>query len=401
VNGFLIYILGLIPVYFMFRTSSAVIETLILPLAWLVFYPKGPSENPDIYYLPLVTTLLVLAGAGTRSQKAFWAMLPVVSVWLAGSLDTLFMRFSLIHLLAVGASSATLLIYIRDVFGKPAPAPKKIDVLLCSYSCNTAHFTDLFIEGAKKAGSEITLHRFHHYRDFHAQFDGDTLVVAFPVFGWKPPWPLCDYLLRKLPKGNGKPAFILYSSAGGPENAGVVAWFLLTMRGYRVIGRNWSTYPISVPTFRLGPLRLWRFIDRIYPDKKELKDALLTGEEFARGIKTGLPLIVWPFPLFIAGFLLDNRWVNTVMYRNYAWRRRCIGCGKCVEYCPSERLSIVNGFPKAKGTCALCLGCINICPKNAMHLVCWTEYGNQYKPRWPEFLVINKKAHQTLDKTRS
>ncbi len=93
---------------------------------------------------------------------------------------------------------------------------------------------------------------------------------------------------------------------------------------------------------------------------------------------------------------MDNKWVDTLLYRNRAWRRRCDGCAQCVLYCPAERLKMIEGYPRARGTCMICLGCVNICPRNAMHLLFWTEYGNPYRPRWPELVVKKKGGQVTL-----
>jgi len=216
--------------------------------------------------------------------------------------------------------------------------------------------------------------------------DGDTLVLAFPVIGWKPPWPLTEYLFRNLPRGKGKPTFILYTSAGGPENAGFIAWIILTLKGYRVVGRSWSIYPLNIPTFRLGPKSLWRFIDSLTPFKSDSEFVTHTAKEFSRGERTGLPFILWPTPLVLIGFLFDNKWINKFLYRTYVWRKRCTACDFCVNYCPTHRFNSKSGIPRAKGTCYLCFGCVNHCPKNAMQMRFWTEYGQPYKSRWPEFI---------------
>jgi len=107
------------------------------------------------------------------------------------------------------------------------------------------------------------------------------------------------------------------------------------------------------------------------------------------GNRAGHPLILWPSPFTFAGMLLDNRWIDIALYRNYVRKKRCIQCGLCVRHCPTQRLFIHKGFPKAKGTCVLCLGCVNLCPQRAMQLAAWTEYGHAYHSRWPEFIVKN------------
>lgn len=266
---------------------------------------------------------------------------------------------------------------------------KNPDIIYFSASSNTAHYLNCFLEGMKQSCNSIKLHRFHYYRDFAADFQGDSLVIAFPVIGWKPPWPLFNYLLLRLPMGKGKPAYIIYTSAGGPENAGVLVWFLLTVKGYRVMGRSSAIYPINVAAIRIGPSKLWAWLDSLIPQKITLDNQIQSGLDFAQGKRTGLPFILWPSPLFIIGILTDNKMFDYI-YRNHAFYKRCNGCGICVRYCPAERLFMKDKYPSAKGTCVLCFGCVNLCPTSAMQLWFLSEYGNQYPPKW-RHLAVRKK----------
>lgn len=167
---------------------------------------------------------------------------------------------------------------------------------------------------------------------------------------------------------------------------------ILRFKGWKPCGRFWAIYPINVTTFRIGPRFLWRFLDRLVPLGADRAGAAAHGGAFAEGRAGGFPVLVWPLPLFVAGILVDNKWIDTVVYRNRAWRRRCDGCELCVSYCPAERLRMVDGYPRASGTCMLCLGCVNMCPRNAMHLLGWTEYGQPYRSRWPDLIVRRKPA---------
>jgi formate hydrogenlyase subunit 6/NADH:ubiquinone oxidoreductase subunit I len=38
-----------------------------------------------------------------------------------------------------------------------------------------------------------------------------------------------------------------------------------------------------------------------------------------------------------------------------------------------------RGVPRSTGDCALCFGCVNICPNDAMHLWLLTEIGQPYR----------------------
>lgn len=65
--------------------------------------------------------------------------------------------------------------------------PQKIDVILCSSSGNTGHYTQKFVDSMQGDGRNVVVHRFHRKEEFNPVLGGDTLVLAFPVSGWKPP----------------------------------------------------------------------------------------------------------------------------------------------------------------------------------------------------------------------
>jgi NAD-dependent dihydropyrimidine dehydrogenase PreA subunit len=360
------------------RSSALFCEYSTLFLTWWLLGWPGPG-NAIFAYLPLACAVMIGLSHGSADRSAGALGWGVAIVLLA-----------LVHLLAPTAAFAPhyayliatalmLAIYTASVAPRPVVV-RKIDLILCSSSGNTADCAAHFADGAAAAGAAVIVHRFHRYREFQAQLDGDSLVVAFPVIGWKPPWPLLNYLVWRLPRGDGKPAFVLYTSAGGPENTGVLTWALLLLKGYRVLGRGAGVYPINLATVRLGPSRMWRYLDSLLPRAEAVVGLRAAGRDFARGRRAGLPLIWWPSPLFALGPLVDNAWFDRI-YRNHVFRRRCTGCGVCVDVCPAQRLRLVAGYPRARGTCALCFGCVNHCPVGAMHLWLLTEYGNRYQPR--------------------
>jgi len=326
-----------------------------------------------------------------RSRYASFLAAAVSAGWFFYFNQTPVGDFRTPHYLYLASSVSMLLVHAVTRFGHRIETIRTIDIIVGSYSGNTAHFTDSFIQGAEQAGAEVAYHRFHRYKAFSPELRGDALVIAFPIFGCKPPWPFLSYLLFELPKGRSKPAFILYTCIGGAENAGILCWLILTLKGYRVVGRNWGVYPINVPTFRLGPRRLWKFLDSLSPLKWDAAGQIECGRHFAMGLPAGIPFIFAWTPCFLVGMLLDNKWLDRVLYRNHVMKRRCNQCGICIDYCPAQRLRMSDGYPKPAGECMICMGCVNICPKNAMHIWCFTEYGNRYP------FKFKKQALKNLD----
>ncbi|ATW25096.1 hypothetical protein [Candidatus Formimonas warabiya] len=383
---FIIWMGAMIPIILLYRSWSAVLEMSMLPIIWLFVSPLESQLGPS-WYLLLVSTVTLSISHRMNSRRA-----TIFSLWFSlglGLLLTYNYQTGIVGSILLAIILLWLAFYslkiIRGTYAyKP---PKMIDLILCSFSGNTGHYAHAFIESARENGAEVIVHRFHYYKDFDPVLKGDALVLAFPVSGWKPPWPLTEFLIKKLKKGDGKPAFLLYTAAGGPENAGIIAWILLTLKGYKVIGRAWSIYPLNIPTFRLGPKKLWQFIDSLTPLKSDIEFVQQAAQEFVSGGGGGLPFVMWPTPLVLIGFLLDNKWINAILYRTYVWRKRCTTCNFCLRYCPVNRFVSINGRPKAKGTCSLCFGCVNHCPKNSMQMRFLSEYGQPYKSRWPQFII--------------
>ncbi len=368
------------------RTSVYLFEATAAIIVWALF--GGPHyPHQAVSTLPIAAMVLAIGVYEFRSRIASALLLPLGVAWFCAASNVFVAGIGWYGWATLAAATIQLALVSRDGSRAPFPPHRIIDLVLCSYSGNTAHCAQAFAEGMKRAGAAVRLHRFHYYPQFEASLDCDALVLAFPVVGWKPPWTMAAWMVFRMPRGRGRPAFILYSCAGGPENTSLITWLMLKFRGWRPVGRAWAIYPNNIVTARIGPRALYRFLDRLVPFKTDVRSIENHGERFALGLPSGQPHLVWPLPLFLIGPLSDNKYLNIFPYRNYAWRRRCNGCGICVRYCPVGRLTIRNGFPHASGTCTLCFGCVNLCPTLSMKLVAWTEYGQVYRPKYPDLIV--------------
>jgi NAD-dependent dihydropyrimidine dehydrogenase PreA subunit len=370
----------------MARSSVFLFEGTAAIIVWVLLGGSRYSHQA-VSMLPIAAMVLSIGVYELRSRVFSALLLPFGVAWYCVASDFSIAGIGWYGWATLAAAVIQLVLVSRDGSRTPYPPHRIIDLVLCSYSGNTAHCAQTFAEGMKRAGAEIRMHRFHHYPEFDTTLEGDALVLAFPVVGWKPPWPMAAWMFFRMPKGRGRPAFMLYSCAGGPENTSLITWIILKFRGWRPVGRAWAVYPNNIVTVRVGPRALYRFLDSLVPFKTEIRNLRNYGERFARGLPSGQPHLVWPLPLFLIGPLTDNKYINIFPYRNYAWRSRCNGCGICIRYCPVGRLTMRDGFPHASGTCALCFGCVNLCPTRSMKLVAWTEYGQVYTPKYPDLIV--------------
>lgn len=84
------------------------------------------------------------------------------------------------------------------------------------------------------------------------------------------------------------------------------------------------------------------------------------------------------------GKAVMSKVLNPIMYavminaKCFAATNKCTGCGKCVERCPLNNITLKDGKPVWGKTCTHCMACIAGCPAEAI------EYGKktQGKPRY-------------------
>lgn len=59
----------------------------------------------------------------------------------------------------------------------------------------------------------------------------------------------------------------------------------------------------------------------------------------------------------------------------------CKSCGMCEKVCPNGNITLENGAPKFGSQCDLCLGCLNVCPADAINYGKSTRGKTRYKNR--------------------
>jgi ferredoxin len=89
--------------------------------------------------------------------------------------------------------------------------------------------------------------------------------------------------------------------------------------------------------------------------------------EVARMIENGIS-----FPSFIAKQKVKSGIVNDIFYTVYVKAKgfytteKCVGCGKCEQFCPLNNIEINDGKPHWNAKCTHCMACICGCPTGAI-----------------------------------
>jgi hypothetical protein len=148
-----------------YKSYALLLEFSTILLVWLVFTILGIHE-PAFLLAPLIAaTLIAVSYPIVPKITSLVACLGTLCFFVVAN-KTPFEQFTYAHYILLLATALMLLIHILNVYASASYPPRKIDVLLCSYSGNTAHYANFFIKGAKEAGAQVTVHRYHYYKGF-------------------------------------------------------------------------------------------------------------------------------------------------------------------------------------------------------------------------------------------
>lgn len=197
-------------------------------------------------------------------------------------------------------------------------------------------------------------------KDYSEIYSDKPFILVCPVFAWRIPKIVEEYLMNTTLSGNDK-VYLLVTTCGSSGNTGGYAEKFFTELGKKWMG--WHTFymPGSYVAFMENP---------------DLEHAEEMNATARKQLKTLTPLIknekvFKDFKVTNAGKFMSAV-ANPFFYRYIIGRDgfyatdRCIGCGKCSEVCPLNNIDIVNHRPQWGSKCTHCMACIHQCPKQAV-----------------------------------
>lgn len=240
----------------------------------------------------------------------------------------------------------------------------RILIVYFSATGNTEYGAGLIKKGVESSGGDAC--DLVNVRDFHNGLPAgyDLLGFACPVFGFKPALPVLD-LVRQLHHGDGKPCFTFFTMGGYACNAPWMLACILKQKGYTVIANKEMVCEDSWTTARFQKRNMGE-----HPTTAEQESV----REFGASLKetwlsycNGSPQDGIRFrlnPLHLISFFYNRpllSWTFTVKVNT----NTCTRCGICEEKCPTGRMRR-ESFPRPKGSCVGCYGCINNCSEEAV-----------------------------------
>ena len=196
--------------------------------------------------------------------------------------------------------------------------------------------------------------------------EGESLGFVFPIYAWAPPKLVLDFIEKlKVPEPVEGPNYIYFACTCGDESGCTekVMRNALKEKGLSLSAcfnvKMPETY-IGMPGFKLDTEEN---VKRKYADAdvtlKRNLPRLLNKESFSEMTKGGA---AWLKTYMVnPGF---NRLASND--KKYLSTDNCISCGKCVNVCPLQNITLEDGRPKWNGNCTMCMACYHHCPVNAI-----------------------------------
>lgn len=205
--------------------------------------------------------------------------------------------------------------------------------------------------------------------------EGERLGFVFPIYAWAPPQLVLDFI-KKLQLAM-KPEYLYFACTCGDECGHTEKIFrkAIMEKGWEVAAcfsiKMPETY-IGMPGFKLDTEENARKkIDEAEICMSRNIPRLLNQEHFSEII---LGSAAWLKSYVINGSF--NKFATND--QKYHSTEKCIGCGKCVNVCPLQNISLKEGRPKWHGHCTMCMACYHHCPVNAIQYGKGTEGKGQY-----------------------
>ncbi len=217
----------------------------------------------------------------------------------------------------------------------------------------------------------------------------DLLVIGAPVFYYDIPGFVKNFI-HSLPDLKGMPvaAFVTF---GGPEGnqhnaACSILEGLVEKSGVPIGMKAFMTISSYALNFKASDKEISPKPKAILPDKHTYKNVRAYAEFLSSEVERGhtsvfkKTLTSREFSTYFG----PEWWTKLLVTNHYIIEEKCVGCGTCVDKCPTDSIDL-DTFSVNTNTCVLCCGCINNCEYQAVNM----EYSKEKIIGFKDFLKKN------------
>lgn len=194
-----------------------------------------------------------------------------------------------------------------------------------------------------------------------------TYVFVSPIYVAAPPRVFQDFI-RNSSFPAGSRVWFIMTCSGGMGAAPIYCQKLADEKGMAYLGtaqvRMPQNYLVFFKTFPAEENR--KKIQAALPEIDALAERISRGETFAEP-----DIKFYDYPSTQMILAPYYRWF--IGAEKFYATDACIGCGKCAAVCPLGNIELKDGHPVWGSACTHCMGCISLCPREAI------EYGKRTK----------------------
>lgn len=199
----------------------------------------------------------------------------------------------------------------------------------------------------------------------------ESIVVVSPIYSFGLPVHVYD-LLPNLTKN--RPVWVVLNYGGMTGGADVFTYRYAKEHGLDIRG---------VFTVRMPENYTLTFSAPSFYTNATLKAAPKAIDQVVNQIKAGECQIPRNRKTKEAMYL-KNRPTWHLIARDFSVSSDCIQCGKCVQLCPTDNISLDNGKITFADRCVICLGCYHRCPQKAIRYKNSTKQDRYINPNVKE-----------------
>lgn len=181
----------------------------------------------------------------------------------------------------------------------------------------------------------------------------ESVIIVSPIYSFGLPVHVYD-MIPRLTKD--RPVWVVLNYGGMSGGADIFTYRYAREHGLNVQGvftvkmpENY-TLVFSVPeiytksTLKSAPKSIDKVILKIKNAEQNIPRGKRTKEEI----------------------YLKNRPTWHLIANDFSVTTDCVQCGKCIDLCPTENISLMDGKITFADRCVICLGCYHRCPKKAI-----------------------------------